>query len=247
MNAAVAAALRDPHLPPPVGGSRFDIHRNTFVVSLVDALAESFPVTQALVGVDFFRAMARTLVLAHPPASPVLTEYAFDFPARIADFAPAATVPILADIARIEALRIRAYHAADAAPMPVESFSDLLADPVRLAATRVTLHPACAWLRSPRAAHAVWSAHDVAHTLDAVSLAGIDVDVAQDILVARPAFDLVTVALPSGTATLLDALQAGECFGDAFARATTFAGADPAALLAPLVRHGLIVALHQES
>ena len=69
MNQALfAATLLDPTLPCPPGltawnGSdltrRLAVHRNNVVVSLVDALADTFPVTQQLVGEDFFRTMAR--------------------------------------------------------------------------------------------------------------------------------------------------------------------------------------------
>ena len=62
-----AAALLDPALPCPAGlcvpagadlARRFDVHRNNVVASLVEALADSFPVVLALVGEDFFRATA---------------------------------------------------------------------------------------------------------------------------------------------------------------------------------------------
>jgi len=133
-----AAALQVPTLSVPSalkgGGGhdaerRFAVHRNNFVVGLVDALAESFPVTQALVGQAFFRGMARERVLADPPRSPLLTDYALGFADFVAGFAPAAVVPYLADVARIEALRIQAYHAADAVPLPGAAYEGLLADP----------------------------------------------------------------------------------------------------------------------
>ena len=71
-----AAALQVPTLSVPpglrVGGRyaaerRFAVHRNNFVVGLIDALAESFPVAEALVGPEFFRAMAREFAGANPP------------------------------------------------------------------------------------------------------------------------------------------------------------------------------------
>ena len=66
-----AAALLDPERPAPPGlrawnGSdparRFAVHRNNVVASLVSALADGFPVVQALVGEEFFRAMAAVFV-----------------------------------------------------------------------------------------------------------------------------------------------------------------------------------------
>ncbi|HEY0823832.1 MAG TPA: DNA-binding domain-containing protein, partial [Ramlibacter sp.] len=73
-----ARALLDAQLPCPGGlrawnGSdparRFAVHRNSVVASLADALADTFPVVQALVGEAFFRAMAVSFVRARPPSS----------------------------------------------------------------------------------------------------------------------------------------------------------------------------------
>ena len=97
VQSSLAAALRAPALPVAGGDfahgggeaeRRMAVHRNTFIVSLVDALADAFPVSQALVGEPFFRAMARERVLADPPRSPVLTDYARGMPDFIAVWLP---------------------------------------------------------------------------------------------------------------------------------------------------------------
>lgn len=84
VQSALAAALLDPDAPCPVGltawnGSdparRFAVYRNNVVVSLIDALAATFPVTLELVGEEFFRAMAGVFVRAVPPTSALLAEY----------------------------------------------------------------------------------------------------------------------------------------------------------------------------
>jgi hypothetical protein len=58
---------------------RFAVYRNNVVVSLIDALADTFPVTQELVGEDFFRAMAGVFVRHAPPTSALLAEYGEGF------------------------------------------------------------------------------------------------------------------------------------------------------------------------
>lgn len=221
---------------------RFAVHRNNVVVSLIAALAETFPVCQALVGEDFFRAMARERVLADPPRSPVLIGYAQGFADFVAGFAPAASVPYLADVARIEALRVRAYHAADAAPVPEARFHELVAAPEALAAARMTLHPACHWLRSDYAAHSIWLAHQGLEDPSAADLDGIDVDRAEDVLVARPAFDVVVAALPRGAIAFLDALRGGQPLASAFTAAQAAVdGIDRSALFSLLIQHRLAV------
>ncbi|WP_149193601.1 DNA-binding domain-containing protein [Luteimonas suaedae] len=247
-----AAALLQPDRDVPAGVDtrdlrraerRFAVHRNNFVVNLVDTLAESFPVTQALVGPDFFRAMARERVLAAPPQSPVLTDYAIGFPDFIAGFPPAAAVPYLADVARIEALRIHAYHAADATPVADTAYRELFEAPERLAATRTALHPACGWFRARHAAYSIWRAHQGLQDMAEASLAGIDVARAEDVLIARPAFDVAATALPDGAVAWLKALRHGQPFAAAF-EAAHAAGAevDDGALFAILMRHGLVAA-----
>jgi hypothetical protein len=55
-----------------------------------------------------------------------------DFPDFIEQFEPASSVPYLADVARLEMLRVRAFHAADADPLTARSGRASLADPERL-------------------------------------------------------------------------------------------------------------------
>lgn len=245
-----AAALLVPTLSLPaglkVGGQqaaerRFDVHRNNFVVTLIDALVASFPVTHALTGLEFFRFMARERVLAEPPRTPVLTEYALDFPDFIAGFPSAASVPYLADIARIEALRIRAYHAADALPVPEAVYRELFDAPERLAQARLRLHPACYWFRSRYAAYSIWQAHQGLDEMAQATLAGIEVERSEDVLIVRPVFDVIVTALPSGSIALLDALRNGQPLGMAYQQAQ--AESCHTALLWPLIQHGLITAI----
>jgi hypothetical protein len=244
------AALRVPARRAPTGlkaasraeaERRFAVHRNNFVVTLIDALAEAFPVTHALVGVEFFRAMARECVMTTPPRTPVLTDYAVDFPRFVAGFLPAAAVPYLADVATIEALRIRAYHAADATPVPEAAYRELFAAPERLASARIELHPACHWLASRHAAYSIWRAHQGLQDLSDADLADLDIEKPEDVLVARPSFDLFVTDLPPGAIALLDALRSGEPLGTAFDRAhTNSAHVDDSALFAVLIRHRLV-------
>ncbi len=261
---AFATALLVPGMGVPaglVGGSRtahanerdreharrFAVHRNNVVVGLVEALAATFPVCQALVGEEFFRAMARERVLADPPSSPILTDYAEGFADFVAGFAPAASVVYLADVARIEALRVRAFHAADAAPVAQPRYHELLAAPGALAAARVTLHPACHWLRSDHAAHAIWLAHQGLEDPSGADLDGIDVDHGGEVLVARPGFDVVVTAMPRGGADFLDALRAGHTLAAAFAAAQALAHAsvqiDNVGLFNLLIQQGLAIGL----
>lgn len=252
-----AAALLGPTRSVPAGFKvsglqdaerRFGVHRNNMVVTLIDALAASFPVTQALVGPEFFRAMARECVLATPPRNPVLTDYAIDFPDFVAGFPPAGAVPYLADVARIEALRIRVYHAADAAPLPGAAYRELLEAPERLSAARLDLHPACGWFTSAHAAYSIWRAHQGLQDMAEARLGDIDVARREGVLICRPGLDVIVTRLPDGAVAWLDALRRGQPLGVAFQEAhATGPKIDDSALFAILIQSGLAIGVKPAS
>lgn len=124
--------LLAPDRPTPtiVGGpngkaavKRFNVYRNNVTVSLIEALAATFPATERITGEAFFRAMARFHVRETPPVSPLLFEYGRDFPGFIARYEYAQSMPWLADVARIERAWLDAYHAADAPALPPSALS----------------------------------------------------------------------------------------------------------------------------
>lgn len=247
-----AAGLLDPtHIPLVVRvaagidpARRFVVHRNNVMVALVDALASTFPVTRALVGADFFADMARDYVRIDPPRSPVIADYGEDFGSFIAMHAPAAGVPYLADMARLEHLRMQAYHAADAIALAPDAYTALLAAPQRLVHARLRLQPACRWLSSQYAVFSLWSAHQHADADRDAALAALDTNSAEDVLVIRPQWDVQLIALPAGGIAWLDALRDGVALGDALACAVEAnVDARPDALFALLLQHGLATAI----
>lgn len=215
---------------------RFAVYRNNVIVGLVDALADSYPVVQALVGDEFFRAMAAEFVRASPPRSPVLAWYGAGFADFIADFPPAAGLPYLTDVARLEWLRVEAWHAADAAPLPNEALSDLLAEAHTLPITRFTLHPALRVMRSAHPVVSLWAAHQ-AHDPAAV-LGTVDMGRGEAAVLLRPALDVDIVRIEPDAAVFISRLLAGETFGAAAADGDF----DLSATLGLLIRSGAIVA-----
>jgi hypothetical protein len=248
-----AAALLDPRAPRPPGlrawngsdpGPRYDVHRNTATTSLVRALEDGFPVACALVGTEFFRAMAREYVRAEPPRSPVLIAYGGGFADFIAGFAPAASVPCLADMARFERARLEAFHAADAESLDAASFAPWLQAPEALMQRRAVLHPSVRLLPRVRRVLDLWRAHqpgndiELPDALDAAAGEG-----RQDLLVLRPQLEVRALALPPGACQALRALQAGSTVGEALSAAAGDPGFELAAVVAVLVQHGALVAL----
>ena len=245
---AFAAALLDPGLPPPDGliawnGSdparRFAVYRNNGVVSLVDALADTFTVTQELVGEVFFRAMARVFALAAPPRSRLMAFYGEGFPDFIAGFPPAAGVPYLADVARLEYLRVLAYHAGDASPIAADELAAALADPETLPAQRVVLHPSLHVLGSRFAVASLWGAHQ-----GLLALADVVPDQPETALVTRCGLDVEVLRITPADGVFIAALRDGVPLGGAVQVAGPWF--DPTGSLGLLLQKGAVVALVRE-
>ncbi len=211
MSEAFATALLNPDLPPPTGlcawnnsdpAVRFAVYRNNVIVSLIDALADSFPVTQMLVGEPFFRAMAREFAYRCPPRSPVLANYGADFPAFIGNFPPAESLPYLADVARLEYAYIQAYHAADADVLPASEFTQALAQPENLPRLRLHLLPSASLLRSPYAMASLWVAHQAPEVTRLP-----DPYQPEAVLIIRPDLEVKVLLIDAGTHALTQALQ----------------------------------------
>ena len=245
---AFAQALFDPQRACPNGlktwngsdpESRFAVYRNNVVVSLIDALADTFPVTQELVGEEFFRAMAGVFVRAQPPRSRLMAYYGESFADFIASFAPAASVPYLADVARLEMAWVRAYHAADMPPLNPEALPAALADPQQLLSLRLSLHPSVQVIESAFAIFSLWAAHR-----GALSIAAVDPALAQTVLVFRNGLDVETLELAAGAGLFVKALQQGQALlVVAQAASSAHEAFDLADTLALLIRLQLITRL----
>jgi hypothetical protein len=208
-------ALLRPELETPSGIAgpkgkgevrRYNVYRNNVTVSLVEALAATFPAVRRITGEEFFRAMARFHIRETPPNSPLLFEYGRDFPAFIAAYEYAQDMPWLADVARIERAWLDAYHAADAEPLsptalaavPAERLGDLVLKP----------HPSARTVRSRFAAVTIFAANRVNDPFDTIN-AGEP----EDALITRPGLEVDVRRLPVGEAEFLSSLVAGETLG----------------------------------
>ncbi|HAX20907.1 MAG TPA: DUF2063 domain-containing protein [Hydrogenophaga sp.] len=243
-----AQALLDPAHAVPNGlvtwnhsdpERRLAVYRNNVVVSLVDALAQTFPVTQQLVGEAFFRALAQVFVRAHPPRTRVLAHYGDELPGFVARFPPAAGLPYLADVARLEWQRLQTLHAADAQPLDTTGLSALLRDADDLPSLRWQLAPSLHLLRSPHAAVSIWAAHQED---SGIALGGVDLAQAECALVFRSGWDVMVLQTTPGMAALVEGLLENALFGEALDQAfVAEPGFDLSQALAILIRHELLI------
>jgi len=216
--------------------ARFNVYRNNIRASLTEALAAQFPVCRQLVGEDFFNAMAALYIEQSPPATPLLTEYGTTMPAFIAGFAPAASLPYLADMARLELALQQVRHAADANAVATDILQALLADPERLAGQSLQLSPACFLLRSSFAVCSLWRAHHGEGRLNE-----IDLSIAENALLLRPGLTVNMIGLNDADSDFMTALMTGLPLSAALERtAQRHADVNPADLLQCLLTNQAI-------
>lgn len=189
---------------------RFLVYRNNVTVSLTEALMDTYPTVLALVGEEFFRAMAPVFIAAHPPTSACLFEYGGEFGAFLDAFEPTQSLPYLGDIARLEFAWLKAYYAKDQTPLDPADLQQIAPD--ALTNVTFTLHPACQILTSQHPVYDIWAAHkqpDIAQAMANISSQG------QDCLITRPRWDVTVTALPGGGTAFITQLAQGTTLAQA--------------------------------
>ena len=207
--------------------ARLRIHRHHVTHSLVTALAATFPTVQAIVGEDFFQAMARAFIAQDLPRQPVLAEYGAGFPAYVADYGPAAALPYLADLARLDWALNLAFHAPASGRLAAEDLAGI--EPDRLLGLRLALAAGSTLLQSPYPIDRIWHAAQPGRATETVAL---EEGPASMIVLRRtddaafaslgPA-EMAFVSVLGGGGTLENGAEAGFAVDSAFDLTTTFA------------------------
>ncbi len=199
---------------------RFGVYRNNMTSGLAAALSSRFPAAVNLVGYDFFDAMAREFIRAHPPRSPVLLTYGDEFPCFVESFGPVAEFRYLSDVCRLEVARGQAYHARDAKPLDPASLVSV--EPEKVAFLRFAPHPSLSIIQSRYPAVTIWAMNTGEEELRPLD----DWD-AEDAIVVRPEMIVNVHRLSPGEATFLMSLCSGrqllQAVNDATAETNEFA------------------------
>ena len=225
MQSEFITALREPSIPHPRflsssseerAARGFNVYRNNVIVGWVDTLAATYPVVQALVGEPFFRAMAREFCNQHPPNSPVLALYGGGLACFIEGFAPAAQLPYLADLARLEWQRNVSLHAADEMPLIPDDIAWLVHEPAALLKLRWRLHASLSLVDSEFAVVSLWAAHQLPSVLATeAALAKLDWKQAESALVLRQGLDVMVLRLTTAESVFVKLLATGHSLGEA--------------------------------
>jgi Putative DNA-binding domain len=193
------------------------VYRNNVMSGLIKVVAARFPVVRRLMGEDPFRESIRRFVAAEPPRSPLLLDYGDGFPQFLRRLGDEACIGHIADIADLEIARGKAYHAADAAPLPPRAFAAIPAE--RLAGLRLSLHPSVSLLQSRFPIVSVWHANQEAGDVASWQWRP------EAALIARPMLEVEVWNLPPGGFEFLTALWHGATMAEA-AEAATHAAPD---------------------
>jgi hypothetical protein len=208
--------------------------------ALINALAASYPTIEQLVGRDWFRACANAYVRAHPPRSPVLALYGETFPVFLAQFAPAAELPYLVDVACIERMWSEAHTSHDMACLAPDALERL--GPEKLFEQRLALHPATRFGCFGNSAVTIWQYHRAAPSGSELQLEGA----VEWAVITRPNGAVECHPLEQAGFVFLERIAAGATLGEAATAALEIDNnADVAACLARLIAAGAFASLQE--
>jgi hypothetical protein len=132
-----------PEIAPLACQPGFAVYHNTVMKGCIDALQANYPSVTRLAGEEWFRAAAAVYVAEHKPHDVRLLYYGDTFPDFLAGFAPAAELPYLSRVARLDRCWTEAHAAPDAAPLVPTMLAGLA--PESLATCILLPHPATRW------------------------------------------------------------------------------------------------------
>jgi len=211
----------------------FAVYRNTVMKGCVDALQSNYPAVARLVGEEWFRAAAAIYVRQTLPAEPSLLRYGAAFAQFLARFEPAAELPYLPGVARLDRMWTEAHTAADDDVLDPADLARV--DAATLEATVLHPHPAARWAWFADAPiYTIWSRNRVA--------AECDDDLnwqPEGALLVRPRGAVEWIALDAAACAFLDACAAGASLAAAAQAALDTQGdADLAQLMSTLLAAG---------
>ncbi|MGH8623581.1 MAG: HvfC/BufC family peptide modification chaperone, partial [Burkholderiales bacterium] len=211
----------------------FAVYRNTVMKGCIDALQANYPAVARLVGEEWFRAAAAIYVREAPPADPTLLRYGANFADFLARFEPAADLPYLPGVARLDRLWTEAHAAANEDAVDPAAVAHLA--PEALAGTVLHPHPAARWAWFADAPiYTIWSRNRA----DGAPAADLDWR-PEGALIVRPHDAVEWIALDAAGCAFLDACAAGGTLAVAARAALEVQGtADLARLMSNLLEAG---------
>ena len=214
-----AQALISPHdaafawcLSGAYGPERFQLYRLTIAGILGKALESVYPVCARLVGTRCFDGLARHYLRDAPSQSGDLHELGETFADFLAETPLVAELPYLPEVARLEWMYHRVFHAADSPALDTQRLNEI--DPAEYGALCFKLTSACRLLSASFPIHRIWAANQPDQD-GALEIAQEDTW----LLMQRRADAIELLPLERGEYVFLHSLQAGKPLAAAMAAA----------------------------
>ena len=198
---AVGALLRQPG---------FAVHRNTVLKGCIDALQANYPAVARLVGDEWFRAAASIYARANLPAQPMLLFYGEDFASFLATFEPAAELPYLAGVARLDRFWTEAHTARDEAPVHAPALAGLEAAAIQGVVLRPHASTRWAWFDG-QPVFTIWQRNRASGPLDESPIDWRG----EGALVVRPGDAVQWIGIDAAACAFLDACAEGRTIAEA--------------------------------
>jgi hypothetical protein len=246
LQAQLVRSLRDPAAPLAgiranglSAARRLQVYRHNYESALVSALRAVYPVTERLVGEEFFTVAATQCLKQNPSHSGNIQDYGATFPAFLSGYAPAAGLPYLGDVAALEWLRLQAALAAPHTSMDIKALAQISAE--TLPGLHFHVQPAARILESRFPALNIWEFCQRAEPEGEIDL-GLG---GQCVLVSRPALDVKMRLLSAGEYAFLQCIGQSETLEAACHAALDVEPEfDVEECFAALVREEILVGFH---
>lgn len=231
--ALLADEISSPVLAALTAQPAFAIYRNTVIKGCIDALQANYPAVTRIVGEEWLRAAAAVYAREQLPQQPMLLQYGADFADFLARFEPAAELPYLPGVARLDRCWSEAHAAATEPSLDPAAIAQLATD--QLFEARLRPHAAARWTWfSDAPVYTLWSRN---RGDDAVNG---DIDwQSEGALLTRPQDGVQWRALDRAGGRFLDRCAAGGSIAEAAQCALeTQPGVDLGRLMADLLEAG---------
>lgn len=225
-------------------GRRIAVYRNNSRISQTEALAGIYPAIQQLVGEEFFEHMAEYYGAKYPSTSGDLRDYGESLAQFLSAFEPAAQLPYLPDVARLEWAWHECFHAATTKAADSAVLKSLANEAAENA--RLSLIPASRLLISDYPIARIWEfALNPSQQQEK-----LDLDALGDsrLLIARSADSVNVMELTPGQFFWLDLINAGVTLETLFEQTMhSYPDFDFAVNLATFVELGVIMIQQKHS
>ena len=189
----------------------FGIYINNYYGGLTKVLEQTYPVINKLVGEKFFRATAREFIKSNTPASGNLDDYGNGFDIFLKNFPHTKSLPYLPDVAEFEWKYHLCQLSDETAPLTEKDFASLT--PENYFELRFTFNPSAHFFSSKFPILKIWQQNQ--EPIKDPETINLD-EGGNNLIMVRKNREVSFVPLDETESKLLQSLQNGKCFSDAF-------------------------------